>query len=439
MTVTSTPASPEAATSLAAAAPHCLYAETATPATAAPALASALQVEILVVGAGYTGLSAALHLAERGKEVALLEACEPGFGAAGRNGGQINAGLKYEPDVAERMLGPLFGPRLTQRALHAPEFLFGLIERLGLECEARRCGTLRAAYARPHVAALDDSAEQWRRRGVPVELWGRVRMEEATGTARYVRGLFDPNGGSLNPLSFARGLANAARRAGVRLYGSTRVRSLGREAAGWRARTAGGDVLARKVVIATDGYSDGLWPGLRRSVVPLYSAIIATSPMPSRCEPLPGRQVVYESGRITVYYRRDAFGRLLMGGRGLQRAANAREDYRHLMGYARTLWPTLEHIEWTHWWNGQFAVTPDFLPRFHMPERDLYILLGYSGRGLALGPALGAELAAVVAGAPPDSFPLPISPIRPIRWHRFWRLGVGARIWQGRLLDRLGR
>ena len=92
----------------------------------------------------------------------------------------------------------------------------------------------------------------------------------------------------------------------------------------------------------------------------------------------------------------------------------------------------------THWWNGQFAVTPDFLPRFHMPEREIYILLGYSGRGLALAPALGAELAAVVAGARPESFPLPVSDIRPIRAHRFWRLGVKTKVWQGRLLDRVG-
>jgi glycine/D-amino acid oxidase-like deaminating enzyme len=426
---------------LSQAAPHCLYDETAVPAVEMPPLVSSLQIENLVVGGGYTGLSTALHLAERGRPVALLEAREVGFGAAGRNGGQINAGLKYDPDVAERMLGPTFGPRFTRMALHAPRSLFGLIERLGIECEARRCGTLRAAHAPGHVLALRHAADEWRRRDVPVELWTEAQMEGATGTRRYRAGLFDPQGGSLNPLSFARGLANAARRAGALLYGSTPARAIERAGTRWRVLTPTADVLAERLVIATDGYTDDLWPGLRRSLVPIYSAIVATRPMPPEWDQiiLPGRQVVYESGHITVYYRRDAAGRLLMGGRGVQRTANDRSDYRHLTSYARALWPQLEPIEWTHWWNGQFAVTPDFLPRFHMPEPGVYIFLGYSGRGLALGPAMGAELAAVVAGARPESFPLPVSPIRPMRWHRFWPLGVRAKIWQGRLLDRLGR
>jgi glycine/D-amino acid oxidase-like deaminating enzyme len=198
---------------------------------------------------------------------------------------------------------------------------------------------------------------------------------------------------------------------------------------------------AGKVVLATDGYTDDLWPGLRKSLVPIFSAIIATAPLAGGLTKviLPGRQVVYESGNITVYYRRDASGRLLMGGRGLQRDALNREDYRHLVSYAKRLWPALGGIEWTHWWNGQFAVTPDFFPRFHIPAPGLFVVLGYSGRGVALSSAMGAELASVVAGAAPESFPLPVSPIRAIPFHRFWRLGVRTRVAYGRLLDRLGR
>jgi len=116
-----------------------------------------------------------------------------------------------------------------------------------------------------------------------------------------------------------------------------------------------------------------------------------------------------------------------------------REDYRHLVKYAERLWPSLRRIEWTHWWNGQFALTPDFCPRFHTPEPGLFVMLGYSGRGVALASAMGAELAAVVAGAPLESFPLPVSPVRAMRFHHFWRLGVNIKVLQGRLLDCLGR
>jgi glycine/D-amino acid oxidase-like deaminating enzyme len=422
-------------------APYCLYPATAPTPAPAPELDVDARTETLIVGGGYTGLSTALHLAERGRGVLLLEAREPGFGAAGRNGGQVNAGLKYEPDTAERKLGPVFGPRLVTLALRAPEFLFDLIRRLGVECELERGGTLRAGYTRAQLEALRISADQWRRRGVPIELWGAEELAAATGTARYLGGTFNPQGGSLNPLSLARGLTQAALRAGAKLHGSSPVLALERTAGGWCARTAHAQVRAERVLIATDGYTGDLWPGLRQSAVPIYSAIIATAPLPGDLGAtiLPRKHVVYESGNITVYYRRDAAGRLLMGGRGLQRNATNREDYRHLVSYARKLWPGLAQIEWTHWWNGQFAVTPDFYPRFHHPAPGLFILLGYSGRGLALSSAMGAEVAAVVAGAAADTFPLPVSPIRRMPFHRFWRLGVYARVAHGRLLDRLGR
>jgi glycine/D-amino acid oxidase-like deaminating enzyme len=421
-------------------APNGLYPASACSPVPSPALSGELRVETLVVGGGYTGLSTALHLAERGRSVALLEAQEPGFGAAGRNGGQVNAGLKFEPDAAERTLGPVFGPRLLHMSLNAPQFLFALIDRLGIDCEVCRSGTLRVAYSPRHVKALQASAEQWSRRGMPVEVWSRDRVTAATGTGRYLLGIFDPQGGSVNPLGLARGLARAAQRAGARIHGSSPVTSLVPQGNGWQARTAHAAVHADRVLIATDGYTDGLVAGLARSVVPIFSAIVATAPLPADLARsiLPDRPVVYETGNITVYYRRDAFNRLLMGGRGPQRRALELGDYRHLMNYARRLWPALTGVEWTHWWNGQFALTADFYPRLHMPQPGLFVMLGYSGRGVALSSAMGAELASVLAGAPPGSFPLPVTPIRTMPLHGFWRLGVNARIAYGRLLDRFG-
>src|SRR5271167_3386306 len=333
-------------TSLEIEAPNCLYTTTAIAPMATPKLTADLRVEILVIGGGYTGLSTALHLAERGHSVALLEAREPGFGGAGRNGGQVNAGLKYEPDSVERRLGPVFGSRFTRIALRAPQFLFALIERLGIDCEMSRCGTLRAAYTALHVEALRDSVEQWGRRGVQLDLWTREQIASATGTTRYLAANFDAQGGSVNPLSLARGLAAAAMRAGSKIYGSTPVSALERDGAAWRAQTPAAAVRADKVVVATDGYTDDLLPNLRKSVVPVFSAIIATGPLPPDLEAtiLPDKQVVYESGNVTAYYRRDASNRLLMGGRGPQRKALQQEDYRHLVRYAERLWPSLNRI-----------------------------------------------------------------------------------------------
>jgi glycine/D-amino acid oxidase-like deaminating enzyme len=423
------------------AAPRCVYLATATPNVHSPPLNGNVRTEVAVVGGGFTGLSAAVHLAERGCAVALLEAREPGWGAAGRNGGQVNAGLKHEPDRILRDLGTAFGPRLVQLAGDVPDLLFRLIARLGIECEARRTGTLRVVYRSKHIDSVRASVGQWQRLGVALELWDRPQVAAATGTERYLAAAFDPRGGSVNPLGLARGLATAAIHAGCSVYSRTPALRLERDGGGWYIVAPDGRVRADKVVLATDGYSDDLWPGLRTSVVPVYGSMTATAPLPVSLAGsiLPGGQSVYEGGNITVYYRRDRDNRLLIGGRGPQTNSTERTDYAHLVRYAERLWPALAAIQWTHWWNGQFALTPDFYPHFHIPAPNLFIGLGYSGRGVALGTAMGAELAAAAAGESLDSLAIPVTPVRRIAFHRYWRAGVAARVAYSRLMDRLGR
>jgi glycine/D-amino acid oxidase-like deaminating enzyme len=420
--------------------PTCLYAETSTPAAPTPPLAASTRAEVVVVGAGYTGLSTALNLATAGRDVLVLEAHEPGWGAAGRNGGQVNAGLKHEPEQVLRDLGPSYGERLVRLAGGGPDYVFELIERYRIACEAERGGTLRAAYTAAQAEALARAAAQWRPRSLELRMLGREELARLTGTRRYLAALHDPRGGSVNPLGYARGLAAAALAAGARIHGQTRVRALERTGGGWRVRADGGEVEAQSVVIATDGYTDDLWPDLRTSVVPIYSAIVASEPLPASlaASVMPTRAVLYEVGSITAYYRRDIAGRLLMGGRGVQRAAPRLADYGHLVQHAERLWPALATVRWTHWWNGQFALTPDFYPRLHAPAPGVFIALGYSGRGLALATAIGRELAAAASGTPLTELSIPVTPIRPIALHRLWRVGVAARVAVGRACDRLG-
>ena len=417
-----------------------LYAATAAPAPMTPALAGDRRVAVAIIGGGYTGLSTALHVAERGTEVALVEAGEPGWGAAGRNGGQVNAGLKHEPDDVERTLGPIHGPRLVRLAGGAPDYLFSLVERYRIACEADRTATLRAAYRYGDIASLEAHVQQWRARGVAMELLDPAGTAAAIGTDRYVAATRDPRGGSVNPLSLARGLASAALSRGAAILGDTRATRIEREGGGWRITTPNGTLRADVLVLATDGYSDRLWPDLAQSFIPVYSSIIATEPLPESLARsiLPAGEVVYESGNVTVYYRRDRANRLLIGGRGRQYEPRGPEDFRHLVRYAQRLWPALVGMRWTHWWNGQFALTPNFYPRLHSPAPNLLVALGYSGRGVALATAMGNELAAAATGTPLAELALPVTPVTPIPLHRFWRIGVAARIVLGRLQDRLG-
>jgi glycine/D-amino acid oxidase-like deaminating enzyme len=420
--------------------PPSLYAETAPPAPPTPPLEGDRDYAVAVVGAGYTGLSAALHLAEQSADVAVLEAAEPGWGASGRNGGQVNPGLKDDPDAVEARFGLELGARLVTMAYAAPDLVFELIARHGIACEALRSGTIRAAYLVRDVPPIRASFEQCARRGMPVELLERARLREATGSARYLAAMLDRRGGQLDPLAYARGLAAAALRAGARIHGATRVTRLVREGDGWRLETPQGVVRAGRVILATNGYTDDLWPGLRRSIVPVFSAITASEPMPDALarQVLPMRSALYEVGRITVYVRVDAASRLLIGGRSVQREVTRAEELRYLSAYATRLWPGAQGLRWTHGWAGRLAITTDHYPHLHEPAPGVLAALGYNGRGVAMATMMGQQLARRVLGASPAELDMPVTEIRTIPMHRFWRIGVEARILAGRLQDRFG-
>jgi glycine/D-amino acid oxidase-like deaminating enzyme len=416
-----------------------LYQDTAEPAMATPALVGDVQADVAIIGGGITGLSTALHLAEQGAKVVLLEAEQPGWGASGRNGGQVNPGLKLDPDVVERDFGADLGGRMNALAGAAPAFVFDLIGHHGIRCEARRNGTLRAAIHAKHEALVRVTAQQLLRRGAPVELLQGSELEQATGTTRYRIAMLDRRGGDLNPLSYARGLVRAAHAAGAAVHGGSRALSLQRAAADWVVGTAGGTVSARQVVLATNGYTDDLWPNLRRTLVPLFGAIAATAvlPDPIARAVMPSRAVLFESGTVTVYYRVDAGQRLLIGGRGPQREIAATAAIPHLLAYARALWPALADVEWTHAWGGRLAMTPDQYPHIHEPANGVLICLGYNGRGVAMATTMGAQLARRISN-PNAELDMPVTGIKGIPLHALWPLAVRATIAYARLSDYLG-
>jgi glycine/D-amino acid oxidase-like deaminating enzyme len=416
-----------------------LYQDTAEPALTLPPLEGERRADVIVVGAGFTGLSAALSLAEKGASVVVLEAHEPGWGASGRNGGQVNPGLKHEPDVVERDFGPDLGARMVALSGGAPALVFDLIARHTIRCEARRNGTLRAAIRPPQVRKLEAAMEQSVRRGVPMEFLSRDQIAAATGTDRYAAGLLDRRGGDLNPLSFARGLARAAMTKGAAIHGDARVLSLSPVDGQWCAGTVHGSVTAPRVMLATNGYTDDLWPRLRRSIVPLFGAIVATAAIPEKIvrSVMPSRAALYEIGTVTVYYRVDGGGRLLIGGRGPMREIAKAAAVPHLLEYAHTLWPALRQVPWTHAWGGRLAMTTDQYPHIHEPAPGVISCLGYNGRGVAMSTAMGVRLAQRLLN-PSAPFDMPITTMKAIPFHGLWPVAVGAAIARGRFTDMLG-
>ena len=417
--------------------PASLYRDTAPAAPATPKLQGHHTAEVAIVGGGFTGLSTALHLAEAGRRTVVLEAREPGWGASGRNGGQVNPGLKPAPDDVVDQYGDDLGARMVAFSHAAPDLVFDLVRRHQIRCEARQGGTLRLAIDARTATKLCSLAADCSRRAMPVQLLHGPAMQAAVGTSYYSAALLDRRGGDLNPLAYARGLARAAQQAGATVHGHTQVQSLRRTAGGWELGTPEGSVTAGQVLLATNGYTDGLWPGLRQSLVPVFSAIAATEPMPAAiaAQVFPLRGSAYETGRITVYFRVDQDNRLVLGGRGPLREISNPAPLASLIRHAERLWPVLRGISWTHGWSGQLAVTKDHYPHVHELAAGLYACLGYNGRGVAMATAMGRQLTSLLGGG---AFDMPFTPLQPMRLHRVWPVGVTAAMLKGRMLDQLG-
>lgn len=407
-----------------------LWAATCAALEPLPRLDAELRADVAVIGAGYTGLSAALHVATAARDVVVLEAREIGDGGSGRNGGQVIAGLKHDPDVLEARFGERVGGQLAARAAEAPDLVFELIRRHAIECDAARTGWLQLAASPAHLGALERRARQWRARGADVAVLSDREAAQLTGTTRYCGGWIDRRGGTVQPLAYLRGLARAALAGGVRLFTRSAAERLSSSGGTWRVETAHGTVVARTVIAATDAYTDRALDDLRRTVVAVPSIQVATTPLPAalRAKILPGGQSVSDTRRLLSYFRLDCAGRLVLGTRGsyadVPVPANTQAHERAL----REIYPELDGLPLEYRWGGFVALTRDGLPHLHEPAPGLLAGLGYNGRGVAMATAMGRLLARRALGESAESLDFPVTPVRPIRLHGLSRLGARATI-----------
>ena len=420
--------------------PDSLWAATAPPGPETPPLESDAAADVAVVGAGYTGLSAALHLARAGRRVVVLDAGGPGWGCSGRNGGQVNpGGMKMLPDDVVAALGPVWGERFLEFGDRSCDLVFELIERYGIECEALRPGYVQGGYGAKGRRFNREWARQWAARGREVRFLERDEVAALIGTRRYDSGMYDARGGNVQPLAYARGLARAAISEGAVVHGASAATAISRDGAGWSVRTERASVRCECVVLATNGYTGDLWPGLRETVVPVASFVTATAPLGHNVLPsvLPGRHAVSETARIIVYYRLDRHGRFIIGGRGPWFEVTDRGDAPQVRAAALALFPQLEGVEWEYQWAGWPAITRDHLPRLFALDRGVYAGLGYNGRGVASATMMGRQLAGTILG---DCEPLvEVRASDRFTFHRFRQIGISYHMLTGRLLDRLDR
>ncbi len=406
--------------------PPTLWDRTTPPAPPTGPLEGELRADVAIVGAGYTGLSAALHLAERGISAAVLEAGEVGAGASGRNNGQVIPTLsRADPDALVATFGAEKGERFVALIRDSAELVFDLIRRHGMAAEAVQNGWIQPAHRASRMKLAEARVRQWGDRGAPVELLDREAMQRLTGSDAWVGGWLNRTGGRINPLGYTRGLAAAAVAAGAKVFTSAPAIAVTRDGATWRIVSPAGTLIADRVILATGTYSDGLWPGLARSVIPIRSYQMATAPVTPnlRATVIPRDQAVSDTRNDLHFYRYDDGGRIVTGGAQML-SFGWQERIRHRIG-ARVgrVFPQLGTPEFESIWWGYVGITEDRLPHVHELAPGVLAWIGCNGRGIALATAIGREMAAVCAGMSLADSALPVTPLRPIAMH-----GVAARV-----------
>jgi glycine/D-amino acid oxidase-like deaminating enzyme len=395
---------------------HGLWEKTAPAAPQTRPLDGAVTTEVAIIGAGYTGLSTALHLAERGISSVVLEAAEIGFGGSGRNVGLVNAGMWVMPEDLIATLGQDYGNRLLDFLGAGPSYVWEMVRRHAIDCEANPVGTLHAGVGKKGVAELTERARQWQKRGAPVELLDKSEAAAMLGTSFYAGALLDRRAGTIQPLAYARGLARAATALGVAIHTQSPATALTRSANGWLVRTPNGSVTAKQVVLATDAYTRLLPQNIARQQVTLPYFNMATQPLaPDVAKSiLPGRQGVWDTKEVLLSYRFDAMNRLVFGSVGALRNSGLAVHRAWAKRALRKLYPQITELRFEQEWFGNIGMTSDNLPRFHQLDDGIYSFCGYNGRGIAPGTVFGRAMAGLLSGdIAAAALPLPLSQPEP--------------------------
>ncbi len=393
-----------------------LWAATAPEGPSLNPLEGQSKTDVAVMGGGYTGLSAALHLAEAGIEVTLLEAEQIGFGGSGRNVGLVNAGLWMFPDDVVKAIGTDYGERLLSILGDSPDLVFELIAKHGIQCEAIRKGTLHCAHSPGGFGQLKMREDQWGRRGAPVTLLDKQQAEPKIGSRAFHGALLDKRAGTLQPLAYARGLARAAIKAGARLHGLSPVTTLVHRQGKWHLTTPAGTLIARAVIVATGGYTEHFDPTLKQTFIPFNYFQFSTAPLHDKIRRtiLPGGQGAWDTNLVLSSYRLDKQGRLVVGSVGLADGFAHNLNHQWARRTLAKVFPQIEAVEFEHAWHGRIAMTTDHIPRFFKLDTNLVMVTHFNGRGIGPGTVLGKLMADYVRHKDEKAIPLPVSQAKPI-------------------------
>jgi glycine/D-amino acid oxidase-like deaminating enzyme len=381
------------------------------------------RADVAIIGAGFTGLSAARVLAKKGATVAVLEASTIGWGASSRNGGMVLTGLKLSAETLAKRYGMELTRRMYASSLESIDLVEQIIREEHIDCSFSRCGHLEVACKQSHFDAYARSVEVIAREfHHQLRIIPRDELGGEIGSGIYFGGIVDEASAGVNPAQYVSGLANAALRVGACIYENARVQQIQRNSqngsAGFSVITSRGNIFTKNVLVATSGYTSAATPALQKKIIPIGSFIIATEPLPQTLarELSPQNRMIFDSKHYLHYYRLTPDNRMLFGGRAaffpetkntIQRSAEIlRRDMVEV-------YPQLRDMKIEHAWGGTLDFCFDTMP--HAGQADgVYYALGYAGHGVAMATYLGTKLAEIMSGSkneiPYAAIPFPGAP-----------------------------
>ena len=379
--------------------PPSYYAASANPAPARPALTGEVEADIGVVGAGYSGLSTALHLAERGYSVVLIEGSKVGWGASGRNGGQIVNGLNASLDKIRRLYGEKTQAFIGGLVTEGGKTIRRIIADHGISCDLKD-GNIFTAYNSAHMRDFEGKQALWRKFGMDDhEMLDREALRAHVGSDVYAGGMLDRSGGHLHPLNLALGEAAAIERLGGRIFEETPLVALDESGPSPVLRTAQGSVRCKTAVICGNAYLGRAVPALTSRVMPVSTQMVATAPLGARAaELLPTDMCVEDARYILDYFRLSADGRLLFGGGTVYGGTDPADVRAKLRPNLEKVFPQLKGVELEFAWSGNFALSFTRVPQMGRLSDNVYFAHGYSGHGVTGSHLFGRILAEAIDG-----------------------------------------
>jgi len=359
------------------------------------------EVDVAIVGSGYTGLTAARVLAKAGSSVAVMDQYEIGWGASSRNGGMATPGLKQDIFKIHKKYGMDYAREFWRSSVDAIDLLEQIIIEENIDCDWSRKGHIALACKQSHYDKLPEYAA-WIKKEMGHEktIVPREEIRSEIGTDTYFGGLSDESSGGLQPAKYVNGLARAVADLGVKLCKDTHVEKINRNGSGHELITSKGDMKAQEVIIATNGYTDMLVPELKSKVFPVGSYVVVTEPLPQDLQDIlsPKRRMFYDSKWFINYFRLTPDGRMLWGGRNdLSTDLDLNESAENLSQQVCKVFPELNDYEFTHTWTGKLGITFDLMP--HIGNiNGIHYAFGYSGHGLSIATYLGTELGLLISG-----------------------------------------